>query len=129
MFDIPNNLKYTKNHVWLENIGEDAYRVGITDFAQDELGDIVFVDTPEEDREYSQSDECAVVESVKSASDIYCPLSGVVTEVNSELEDKPELINSDPYSDGWLFVLKANDNSELGELIDANSYYELIKED
>ena len=129
MFDIPNNLKYTKNHVWLENIGEDAYRVGITDFAQDELGDIVFVETPEEDREYSQSDECAGVESVKSASDIYCPLSGVVTEVNSELEDKPELINSDPYSDGWLFVLKANDNSELGELIDANSYYELIKED
>ena len=129
MFDIPNNLKYTKNHVWLENIGEDAYRVGITDFAQDELGDIVNVETQEEASEYSQSDECSVDESVKSASDIYCPLSGVVTEVNSELEDKPELINSDPYSDGWLFVLKANDNSELGELIDANSYYELIKED
>ena len=129
MHDIPSNLKFSKTHVWLEDLGENNYRVGITDFAQDELGDIVFVEPPEEGREYDQADECAVVESVKSTSDIYCPLSGVITEINSELNDTPDLINSEPYSEGWIFILKANDDSELNELIDANSYYELINED
>ena len=129
MHDIPSNLKFSKTHVWLEDLGENNYRVGITDFAQDELGDIVFVEPPEEGREYDQADECAVVESVKSTSDIYCPLSGIITEINSELNDTPDLINSEPYSEGWIFLLKANDDSELNELIDANSYYELINED
>ena len=129
MHDIPSNLKFSKTHVWLEDLGENNYRIGITDFAQDELGDIVFVELPEEGREYDQADECAVVESVKSTSDIYCPLSGIITEINSELNDTPDLINSEPYSEGWIFILKANDDSELNELIDANSYYELINED
>ena len=129
MHDIPSNLKFSKTHVWLEDLGENNYSVGITDFAQDELGDIVFVEPPEEGREYDQADECAVVESVKSTSDIYCPLSGIITEINSELNDTPDLINSEPYSEGWIFILKANDDSELNELIDANSYYELINED
>ena len=129
MYDIPSNLKFSKTHVWLEDLGENNYRVGITDFAQDELGDIVFVEPPEEGREYDQADECAVVESVKSTSDIYCPLSGIITEINSELNDTPDLINSEPYSEGWIFILKANDDSELNELIDANSYYDLIYED
>ncbi len=129
MHDIPSNLKFSKTHVWLEDLGENNYRVGITDFAQDELGDIVFVESPEEGREYDQADECVVVESVKSTSDIYCPLSGTITEINSELNDTPDLINSEPYSEGWIFILKANDDSELNELIDANSYYELINED
>ena len=129
MHDIPSNLKFSKTHVWLEDLGENNYRVGITDFAQDELGDIVFVEPPEEGREYDQADECAVVESVKSTSDIYCPLSGIITEINSELNDTPDLINSEPYSEGWIFILKANDDSELNELIDANNYYELINED
>ena len=129
MHDIPSNLKFSKTHVWLEDLGENNYRVGITDFAQDELGDIVFVEPPEEGREYDQADECAVIESVKSTSDIYCPLSGIITEINSELNDTPDLINSEPYSEGWIFILKANDESELNELIDANSYYELINED
>ena len=129
MHDIPSNLKFSKTHVWLEDLGENNYRVGITDFAQDELGDIVFVELPEEGREYDQADECAVVESVKSTSDIYCPLSGIITEINSELNDTPDLINSEPYSEGWIFILKANDDSELNELIDANSYYDLINED
>ena len=129
MHDIPSNLKFSKTHVWLEDLGENNYRVGITDFAQDELGDIVFVEPPEEGREYDQADECAVVESVKSTSDIYCPLSGTITEINSELNDTPDLINSEPYGEGWIFILKANDDSELNELIDANSYYELINED
>jgi glycine cleavage system H protein len=129
MHDIPSNLKFSKTHVWLEDLGENNYRVGITDFAQDELGDIVFVEPPEEGREYDQADECAVVESVKSTSDIYCPLSGIITEINSELNDTPDLINSEPYSEGWIFILKANDDSELNELIDANNYYKLINED
>ena len=129
MHDIPSNLKFSKTHVWLEDLGENNYRVGITDFAQDELGDIVFVESPEEGREYDQADECAVVESVKSTSDIYCPLSGIITEINSELNDTPDLINSEPYSEGWIFILKANDDSELNELIDANNYYKLINED
>ena len=129
MHDIPSNLKFSKTHVWLEDLGENNYRVGITDFAQDELGDIVFVEPPEEGREYDQADECAVVESVKSTSDIYCPLSGIITEINSELNDTPDLINSEPYGEGWIFILKANDDSELNELIDVNSYYELINED
>jgi|TARA_B100000959_G_scaffold148059_1_gene155420 glycine cleavage system H protein len=129
MQDVPSNLKFSKTHVWLEDLGENNYRVGITDFAQDELGDIVFVEPPEEGREYDQADECAVIESVKSTSDIYCPLSGIITEINSELNDAPDLINSEPYSEGWIFILKANDESELNELIDANSYYELINED
>ena len=129
MQDVPSNLKFSKTHVWLEDLGENNYRVGITDFAQDELGDIVFVEPPEEGREYDQADECAVFESVKSTSDIYCPLSGIITEINSELNDAPDLINSEPYSEGWIFILKANDESELNELIDANSYYELINED
>ena len=126
--NIPEELKYTKDHEWISIDGEIA-TVGITDFAQDELGDIVFVEPPEEGREYDQADECAVVESVKSTSDIYCPLSGIITEINSELNDTPDLINSEPYSEGWIFILKANDDSELNELVDANSYYELIKED
>ena len=129
MHDIPNNLKYTNTHIWVEDVGKNNYRIGITDFAQDELGDIVFVESPEEGKEYSQADECAVIESVKSTSDIYCPLSGVVTQVNIELEDNPGLINSEPYSGGWIFSLKASDDSELDELIDTNSYHELISED
>ena len=129
MYDIPNNLKYTNTHIWVEDVGKNNYRIGITDFAQDELGDIVFVEPPEEGKEYSQADECAVIESVKSTSDIYCPLSGVVTQINIELEDNPDLINSEPYSGGWIFSLKVSDDSELDELIDANSYHTLISED
>ncbi len=127
MHSIPSDLKYTNRHVWLEDMGENIYRVGITDFAQDELGDVVFVEMPEIDREYGQSDECAVVESVKSTSDIYCPLSGIILGVNLSLEDAPELINSEPYSEGWVFMIKSNDCSELDELIDANIYEELTE--
>ena len=127
MRSIPSDLKYTNTHVWLEDMGENIYRVGITDFAQDELGDVVFVEMPEIDREYGKSDECAVVESVKSTSDIYCPLSGIILDVNLSLEDAPELINSEPYSEGWVFTIKSNDCSELEELIDANIYEELTE--
>ena len=129
MHDIPSNLKYTNSHIWVENIGKNNFRVGVTDFAQDELGDIVFIELPEEGKEYSQSDECAVIESVKSTSDIYCPLSGVITKINTELEENSVLINSDPYSEGWIFLLQTTDDTELDGLIDADSYFELISED
>ena len=122
MHSIPSDLKYTDTHVWLEDMGENVYRVGITDFAQDELGDVVFVEMPEINREYGQTDECAIVESVTSTSNIYCPLSGIILDVNVSLEDAPELMNSEPYSDGWVFIIKSNDCSELDQLIDANSY-------
>ncbi len=129
MHDIPSNLKYTNSHIWVENIGKNNFRVGVTDFAQDELGDIVFIELPEEGKEYSQSDECAVIESVKSTSDIYCPLSGVITKINTELEENSDLINLDPYSEGWIFLLQTTDDTELDGLIDADSYFELISED
>lgn len=128
MHSVPADLKYTSTHTWVEDMGEKIYRVGITDFAQDELGDVVFVEMPEIDREYGQTDECAVVESVKSTSDIYCPLSGIIMELNPALENAPELINSEPYSEGWIFTIKTNDESELDELIDADSYTELTEE-
>jgi glycine cleavage system H protein len=128
MHNVPADLKYTDTHTWLESMGENNYRVGITDFAQSELGDVVFVEPPEKDRQYSQIEECAVVESVKSTSDIYCPLSGVIVEINPALEDTPEIINSEPYTDGWIFIIKANDDAELDELIDAVSYSELTEE-
>lgn len=128
MHNVPGELKYTSAHVWAEDIGEGRFRVGITDFAQDELGDIVFFEPPETDREYAQSDECAVVESVKSTSDIYCPLSGTIVEINSILEDSPETINSEPYGDGWLFIIESIDDAEQDDLIDADAYQELTEE-
>ncbi len=124
---IPADLKYTSTHLWVEYLGDDTYRVGVTDFAQDQLGDVVFVETPDIDHEFGQDDECAVVESVKSTSDIYCPLSGIIISVNLALEDAPELINSDPYNEGWIFILKANNASELDELIDAENYSHLTE--
>ena len=126
MHDIPSNLKFSKTHVWLEDLGENSYRVGITDFAQDELGDIVFVEPPEEGREYDQADECAVVESVKSTSDIYCPLSGIITEINSSLEDTPELLNSNPYDAGWIVKIKIKENSFMKTLLTKEEYSALI---
>lgn len=129
MHNVPAELKYTSTHTWLEELGDGKYRVGITDFAQDELGDIVYVEAPELEKEYSQLDECAVVESVKSTSDIYCPLSGEIVEVNELLEDSPETINSEPYNEGWLFVIQMTDDSELDELIDAEAYLKLTEEE
>ncbi len=126
--NVPADLKYTNTHTWLEDMGDNKFRVGITDFAQDELGDIVYVEPPEVDRQYAQIEECAVVESVKSTSDIYCPLSGIVVEVNSALEDSPEMINAEPYSDGWIFIIQASDITEMEELVDADEYAELTEE-
>ena len=128
MYNVPGELKYTDTHTWVEDIGDNQYRVGITDYAQNELGDILFVKKKKK-REYSQADECAVVESVKSTSDIYCPLSGTITDINDMLQDSPEVINNEPYSEGWIFVIKVFDTSELEELIDAEAYSELTEEE
>ena len=126
--EFPKDLKYSKDHEWLRLEGDIAY-IGITAFAQSELGDIVFVDIDSEGEILEKEEVFGSIEAVKTVSDLFMPISGEILAFNEKLSDSPELINSDPYSDGWLFVLKANDNSKLGELIDANSYYELIKED
>ncbi len=127
--NVPNQLQYTTTHLWLEAMEDNQYRVGITDFAQNELGDIVYVEPPELERDYGQLDECAVVESVKSTSDIYCPLSGTIIKVNELLAEQAEIINTEPYDEGWLFIIQATDQTELGELINATTYLELINEE
>ena len=123
----PDDLRYAESHTWAELLDDDLIRVGITDHAQEELGDIVFVELPEIEKHYASAGECAVVESVKSASDIYCPITGEVVEVNNELADSPEIINADPYGDGWIFIIKPDNLNELDDLIDANVYNDLIE--
>ena len=128
MSNVPGDLSYTDAHVWVERHADGRYKVGITDFAQEELGDIVFVELPEIGKSFASGDECAVVESVKSTSDIFCPLSGEISEVNDELNDSPELINSDCYGDGWIFMITPDDNNNLDDLLDADSYSGIIEE-
>lgn len=126
---IPTELKYTSSHEWVQAEGEGVYRVGITEHAQELLGDMVFVDLPDVGTQVAMGDDCAVAESVKAASDIYAPLSGEVVAVNDALEGQPELVNSAPYADGWLFSIKASDESELNDLLDATAYQALLEED
>ncbi len=116
--NIPSDRQYLPSHEWIKAEGEDA-TVGISDFAQDQLGDVVYVELPEVGREVRAGDQVAVVESVKTASDIYSPASGTVTEVNGALADSPEQINAGPYESGWLFKLKV---SELGNVLSADEY-------
>lgn len=121
MSNTPADLKYTNTHEWIL-IDGDTITVGITDFAQEQLGDVVFVDLPEVDAEVVAGDGIAVVESVKAASDIYAPVTGTVIAINESLEDAPELVNSDPFEDGWFFKMKVHDESELEGFMDADSY-------
>lgn len=106
MSDIPSDLRYTKDHEWLREQDDGNWAVGITDHAQTALGDLVFVELPEENTTVTAGDACAVVESVKAASDVYCPVSGEIASSNAALADAPELVNSDPYGDGWLFTVR-----------------------
>ena len=129
MSNAPSHLKYAKSHEWVETISEGTYRVGISDHAQDLLGDMVFIELPEIGQTVSAQEECAVVESVKAASDVYSPLSGEVVEINEALVDAPDLVNRDPYGDGWLFTVKATDLSELDGLIAADEYIKLSADD
>jgi glycine cleavage system H protein len=122
MSEIPSHLYYTDSHEWVSTEDNDNARVGITDHAQEALGDLVYVELPVVGDEISQGDPCAVVESVKAASDIYAPVSGIVVAVNEDLENDPALINADPYGDGWLFEIELNDTEELDGLKDAEAY-------
>ena len=122
MSNIPSELKYTKSHEWVRDEGDGTIFVGITDHAQEQLGDLVFVELPEVGETLTAGSECAVVESVKAASDIYSPVSGEVISINEALEDAPETVNEDAYGDGWLFSLRISDEGDLDELLDAEGY-------
>ncbi|MBT1450558.1 glycine cleavage system protein GcvH [Glaciecola sp. XM2] len=129
MSNVPNELRYASTHEWVRAEGDGIYTVGITDHAQDLLGDMVFVDLPDVGDAVTQADDCAVAESVKAASDIYAPITGEIVEINEQLEDSSELVNSDPYGEGWLFKIKAEDEAELESLLDAEAYTNSIDED
>ncbi|MBA6292213.1 glycine cleavage system protein GcvH [Colwellia sp. MB3u-70] len=129
MSNIPSELKYVTSHEWVRNDGNGVVTVGITEHAQDLLGDMVFVELPEVGDTLSAGDDVAVAESVKAASDIYAPMSGEVIEVNENLEDSPELVNSEAFGGGWLFKLKIADESEFDNLLDAEGYANSIDED
>ena len=123
--NIPAELKYTKDHEWVRIEGEEAV-IGITDFAQSELGDIVFVEVETEGESIDSEEIFGSVEAVKTVSDLYMPLSGEVLSFNSELEDAPEVINSDPYGEGWMIRVKISDTSEIATLLSAEQYKDLI---
>ncbi|AXU93789.1 MAG TPA: glycine cleavage system protein GcvH [Erwinia persicina] len=127
MSNVPAELKYRDSHEWVRKEADGTYTVGITEHAQELLGDMVFVDLPDVGNTYSQGEDCAVAESVKAASDIYAPLSGEIVEVNSGLDAEPELVNSAPYTDGWLFRIKATDDTEFETLLDAAGYQGTIE--
>lgn len=123
--NIPDNLKYTKDHEWVRVEGNEAY-VGITDFAQGELGDIVFVEIETEGESLGQEEVFGSIEAVKTVSDLFMPVSGEVLEINNELESNPEIVNQDPYGKGWLIKVSVSDESELSALLDAEAYRELV---
>jgi len=125
--DYPEQLRYSAEHEWVAADGNRA-RIGITDYAQDALGDVVYVQLPEVGATVAAMARCAEVESTKSVSDIYAPVGGTVAEVNQALDGAPEKLNQDPYGDGWIFVLEMSDPSELDSLMDAASYRQLVEE-
>ncbi|BEU04569.1 glycine cleavage system H protein [Agarivorans sp. OAG1] len=129
MANIPAELRYASTHEWVRSEGDGVYTVGISEHAQELLGDMVFIDLPDVGDDIDAGDDCAVAESVKAASDIYAPLSGEVVEINEELEDSPEQVNSDAYGDGWMFKVKVSDESELENLLSAEDYAATIEED
>ena len=129
MSDTPAELKYSKEHEWVRDNSDGTVTVGITDHAQDALGDLVYIELPEVGRKVEAAEACAVVESVKAASDIYSPVDGEVTETNVALGDAPESINDDPYGEGWIFKLQVSDASQLNGLLDAAAYEALVAEE
>ena len=129
MSNIPSDLKYASSHEWVRNEGDGTFTVGISEHAQELLGDLVFVELPEVGDAVDAGEDCAVAESVKAASDIYAPVGGEIVAINEELEDAPETVNNDPYGDGWLFRIKATDESELENLLSAEDYANTIDEE
>jgi glycine cleavage system H protein len=129
MSDCPADLKYVKTHEWIRDNGDGTVTIGITDHAQEALGDIVFVETPEAGRTLAADEACAVVESVKAASDIYAPIAGEVVAVNASLNDTPDAINQSPYAEGWIFSLRPADPGALDALLSAEAYQSLLDEE
>ncbi len=125
-FEVPDDRKYLESHEWVDDAADTA-RIGISDFAQDELGDVVFVELPDEGEEFAQNDEFGVVESIKAVSDLYSPVNGTVTAVNDALADQPELVNEDPFGEGWMLEVELADDSGLDELLSADEYREQIE--
>ena len=122
MSNLPADLKYTTSHEWIRSNSDGSVTIGITDHAQELLGDLVFVELPEEGSVLSAGEQCAVVESVKAASDVYAPIDGEIIAVNAALEDEPELVNSDPFDGGWLFRIQPAEPEQLAKLFDADAY-------
>ncbi len=127
MSNLPDNLKYAKSHEWSKIEDDNIVRIGITDFAQEELGDLVYIELPEVGKQYKAGEQCAVVESVKTASDLFSPVTGTVTAINEAIIDSPEQVNDEPYNT-WLFCVKADNLDELDELMDATAYQTMIEE-
>ena len=123
-FDVPDDRRSLESHEWVT--ADAPHRVGISDFAQDELGDVVFVELPDEGDTISHDEAFGVVESIKAVSDLYAPVSGEVVAVNEDLHDQPELVNEDPYGDGWMLEIELADDAELEELLDADDYGDQI---
>ena len=123
--NIPNNLKYTKEHEWVLVEGNTA-KIGVTDYAQGELGDVVFVDIDPSLSEFKKGESIGTIEAVKTVSDIFAPFTGKVVEINESLKDSPEVVNSDPYGNGWMLKVEISDASELNDLLDAAAYQTLI---
>jgi glycine cleavage system H protein len=122
--NIPEDLHYAQNHEWVRRQDDGTLRVGISDFAQDALGDVVFVDLPDVGRDLGSGEPFGEIESTKSVSDLYSPTNGEVVEANEELEDRPELVNQDPYGEGWMIVLRPSPDASLDHLMDAATYVE-----
>ena len=125
--NFPTNVKYTNEHEWIRLEGDEAY-VGITDYAQEQLGDIVFVDVTTEGETLEKGEVFGTIEVVKTVSDLFLPIGGEVLEINPELEEHPELVNKDPYGDGWLIKIKPTDTTEMDELLDAEAYIQMIND-
>lgn len=126
MPNYPEDLKYTSEHEWVRSGNGSVVRVGITEYAAEQLGDIVYVSLPSVGDSVAAGDACGELESTKSVSDIFCPVNGVVASVNSQLDGNPETVNADPYGDGWLFELELGDDVDLDDLLDADAYAEEV---
>ena len=127
MTDTPTDTKYAETHEWARLDDDDNVVVGVSDYAQEQLGDVVYIELPEVDQQVDAGAEAGVVESVKAASDIYAPVSGTVVAINKSLEDTPELVNQDPYGDGWFFAIKPDASDELADLMEAGEYSEFCE--
>jgi glycine cleavage system H protein len=128
MSEVPGNLKYSEEHEWVRLEDDGSVVIGITDHAQEALGELVYVEQPDEGADLAKGDACIVIESVKAASDVYAPISGKLVATNEALADEPELVNQGPYEDGWLVRIDPKDPAELDELMDADAYGQFIAE-